>query len=65
MELYGSRQSCQYIERFTTLLSKGLVCLWLRSTEATGGCDSPRCWVGGRQGKVSLRHAGRQQTEGG
>ena len=36
MELYGSGQSCQYIERFTTLLSKGLVCLSLRSTEARG-----------------------------
>lgn len=36
MELYGSGQSCQYIERFTTLLSKGLVCLSLRSAEARG-----------------------------
>lgn len=26
----------QYIERLTTLLSKGLVCLWLQSAEARG-----------------------------
>lgn len=46
MELYGHGQPCQYIERFTTLLSKGLVRPWLRHSEAPGGVWR---WAGDRE----------------
>lgn len=40
MELYGSGQSCQYIERFTTLLSKGLGLLVATKHRGQRMCDS-------------------------
>lgn len=60
MELYGSGQSCQYIERFTTLLSKGLGLLVATKHRGQRMCDSRG--GGWRTGKVLLRHGGRQQT---
>lgn len=48
MELYGRGQPCQYIERFTTLLSKGLVRPWLRHSEAPGAEETGRGFVAAR-----------------
>lgn len=63
MELYGRGQPCQYIERFTTLLSKGLVRPWLRGQGPEGGVTVlGGGWKMGGAGGVMLRHGGRQRT---